>query len=61
MLRRLFWIAVGAALALQADRWFRQQREKLKPSNLTGTLLDKANERLEKTRAQQERGSGPNL
>jgi hypothetical protein len=47
MLKRLFWVAVGAALALEADRFFREQRARFTPNALTGALLDKLNERLE--------------
>ncbi|CAN5707502.1 hypothetical protein BH18ACT15_BH18ACT15_08450 [soil metagenome] len=50
MIRALFWILLGAVTALQVDRWLREQRERLKPSRLTGTLLDKTNERLERNR-----------
>lgn len=51
MLRRLFWIAVGAAGALQADRWLRQQKDRFRPNAITGTLLDKVNQKLEETNA----------
>ena len=50
MLRRLFWIVLGAVGALQADRWLRQKRSQLTPNALTGTLLDKVNQRLENNR-----------
>jgi hypothetical protein len=58
MLRALFWTVVGAVIALQADRWWREQRERLKASRLTGTLLDKTNERLERNRREAAAG-GP--
>jgi len=54
MLRRLFWIAVGAAGVLQADRWLNQQRSKFTPNAVTGTLLNKVNDRLEAKRARAE-------
>ena len=50
MVRRLFWIALGAAGALQADRWLREKRARLTPNAVTGTMLDKLNERLEARR-----------
>ncbi len=50
MLRRLFWIAVGAAAALQLDRWVSRHRSRFMPSAVTGTLLDLVNERLEVNR-----------
>ena len=51
MLRRLFWIVLGAVGALQADRWLRQKRSQLTPNAITGTMLDKINLRLEDNRA----------
>ncbi|CAN5534838.1 hypothetical protein BH20ACT21_BH20ACT21_16230 [soil metagenome] len=51
MLRRLFWIVLGAMGALQADRWLRQKRSQLTPNAITGTMLDKINQRLESNRA----------
>ena len=47
MLRRLFWIAVGAALALQLDRWWRAQRDRFTPNALTTSFLDALNQKLE--------------
>ena len=55
MLKRLFWIGVGAAAALQADRWLGAKKAKLSPSGMTSTLLDNVNQRLESKRA----SSGP--
>ena len=51
MVKSVFWVAVGAAGALQADRWMRQKRERWAPSAVTGTLLDKVNQKLESSRA----------
>jgi len=51
MLRRLLWIVLGAVGALQADRWLRQKRSQLTPNAITGTMLDKINQRLENNRA----------
>lgn len=51
MLRRFFWVAVGAAGALQADRWMRSKRARFTPHALTGTLLDKINTKLESSRS----------
>jgi hypothetical protein len=50
MLKRIFWILVGAMAALQADRWIRERRQRFTPNAITGTLLDKINERLEASR-----------
>ena len=51
MLKRLFWIVLEAVGALQADRWLRQKRSQLTPNAITGTMLDKINQRLENNRA----------
>ncbi len=50
MVKSVFWVAVGAAGALQADRWMRQKRERWAPRAVTGTLLDKVNQKLESSR-----------
>lgn len=51
MIKRLLWVVLGAIGALQADKWVQQQRARLRPSALTGTLLEATNRRLEKRRA----------
>lgn len=56
MIKRLFWVVVGAVGALQADKWLQQQKDRFRPSALTGTLLDATNKRMEKRRA---RSAGP--
>jgi hypothetical protein len=48
MIRSLFWVAVGAVGALEADRVLDKARDRLRPSNVTSTLLDKVNSKLEK-------------
>jgi hypothetical protein len=53
MLKPLFWVAVGAAGALQADRWLEKRKARFSPHAITGTMLDKVNSRLEKNRAQE--------
>ena len=58
MIKRLLWVVVGAVGALQADRWLQQQKDRFRPSALTGTLLDATNRRMEKRRA---RSAGPRL
>jgi hypothetical protein len=50
MLKRLFWVLVGVIAALQADRWVRERRRRFTPNAITGTLLDKINDRLEANR-----------
>lgn len=58
MIKRLLWVVLGAAGALQADRWLAQQKARFRPSALTGTLLDATNKRMEKRRA---RSAGPRV
>jgi hypothetical protein len=53
MLKPLFWAAVGAAGALQADRWLEKRKARFSPHAITGTMLDKVNSRLEKNRSQE--------
>lgn len=50
MIKKLFWVAVGAVGALEADKWFEKARARLRPSALTGSLLESANRKLEKRR-----------
>ena len=58
MIKRLLWVVLGAAGALQADRWLQQQKARFRPSALTGTFLDATNKRMEKRRA---RSTGPRV
>ena len=51
MLKPLFWVALGAAGALQADRWLEKRKARFSPHAITGTMLDKVNSRLEKNRS----------
>ena len=53
MLKPLFWVAVGAAGALQADRWLEKRKARFTPHAITGSMLDKENSRLEKNRSQE--------
>ncbi|MFN2488501.1 MAG: hypothetical protein ABR529_01925 [Actinomycetota bacterium] len=48
LLRKLFWVLVGVAAALEADRWIDRQKVRMSPHAVTGSLLDKLNEGLEK-------------
>ncbi|MDQ3963465.1 MAG: hypothetical protein M3277_06075 [Actinomycetota bacterium] len=51
--KKLFWVAVGAVGALEADKFLERQRERFRPSALTGSLLDRTNRALEKRRDRQ--------
>lgn len=50
MIKSVLWVAIGAAAALEADKWMEKRKEKYRPSALTGTLLDKVNTKLEQKR-----------
>jgi hypothetical protein len=50
MIKRLLAVFAGAAVALQLDRWWNKRRARFTPNALTGSLLDKVNERLEQSR-----------
>ncbi len=52
-IKKIFWVAVGAVGALEADKFFQRQKERLRPSAITGSLLDRTNRALEKKRARQ--------
>ena len=54
MIKRLLLVALGAAAALQVDRWLQSKRAQWSPSAVTGSVLDKINQRLE---AKQRSGS----
>jgi hypothetical protein len=58
MIKRILWVVVGAVGALQADKWLQQQKDRFRPSALTGTLLDATNKRMEKRRT---RSAGPRV
>ncbi len=51
MIKSLFWTVVGAAGALQADRWLSKRKDKLGSSSVTGRLLDATNRKLEANRS----------
>ena len=51
MIKSLFWVAVGAAGALQAERWLGSLRIRLSPQAVTGKFLDGLNNKLEEKRA----------
>ncbi|MBA2312475.1 MAG: hypothetical protein H0V97_06705 [Actinobacteria bacterium] len=57
MVKRLLWVVLGVVGVLQIDRWLRRKRDQLTPNAMTGTLLDKVNERLEANRARARSGS----
>ena len=51
MIKSVFWVAVGAAGALQADRWLEKRKAKFTPNAVAGSMLDRINKSLEKKQA----------
>jgi hypothetical protein len=51
MIKRLLSVLIGAALALELQRWWESRRDRFTPNALTGSLLDKVNSRLEAKRS----------
>ncbi len=51
MIKRLLLVVAGAVGAIEASRWFDRVRDRYRPSAVTGTLLDKVNDRLEASRS----------
>ncbi len=47
MLKRILLLAIGAAGALEGEKLAQRVRARFRPSAITGTLLDKANHKLE--------------
>ena len=45
------WAAFGAVGAIELSMWADRQREKMQPRAITGALLDKVNQSLERNRA----------
>ena len=51
MIKSVFWVALGAAGALQADRWLEKKKAKFRPNAVAGSMLDRINRSLEKKQA----------
>jgi hypothetical protein len=45
------WAVIGAAAGLELSLWADRQRDKMQPRAITGALLDKVNQTLERNRA----------
>ncbi|MDP9226517.1 MAG: hypothetical protein M3P18_22300 [Actinomycetota bacterium] len=50
MIKALFGIVLGAALAFALGEWTEKMWARYRPQVMTGTLLDKVNRRLEEKR-----------
>ena len=51
IIKSLFWVAVGAAGALESERLMSRVKTRYSPSAVTGGLLDKVNAKLENKRS----------
>jgi hypothetical protein len=56
MIKSVFWVAVGAAGALQLDRWLEQKKARFTPNAVAGSMLDRINRGLEKKQASEPSG-----
>jgi hypothetical protein len=50
MIKTFLWIVVGVIVALQLERLLGGLRSRFSPSAVTGSMLDRVNERLERDR-----------
>jgi hypothetical protein len=46
--KKFFWVLVGVAVALEVDRRVTRQKVRMSPRAVTGGVIDKLNENLEK-------------
>ena len=54
MIKTVFWVAVGAAGALQSEKYASKLRERFSPRAVTDGFLDKVNSRLESQRSKKD-------
>ena len=47
LVKLAFWVSVGAALALESEKWMNKLKVRLAPSSMTGSVLDRLNRKLE--------------
>ena len=47
LIKIAFWMFVGVAVALEGEKWLGKFGAKMKPSSMTGSLLDRLNNKLE--------------
>ncbi|MDQ3645827.1 MAG: hypothetical protein M3345_02695 [Actinomycetota bacterium] len=59
MLKRILLVLIGAAGALEGEQVAQKLTARYRPSAVTGTLLDKLNQRLEGNRIRAGSGDGP--
>ena len=47
LIKTAFWVFVGVAVALEGEKWMEKFGAKIKPSSMTGSLLNRLNTKLE--------------
>ena len=47
LIKTAFWVFVGVAFALESEKWMGKLGARMKPSSVTGSLLDRLNTKLE--------------
>ena len=47
LIKIAFWMFVGVALALESEKWLGKLGARMKPSSMTGSLIDRLNTKLE--------------
>jgi hypothetical protein len=47
LIKIAFWMFVGVAVALESEKWLEKLGARMKPSSMTGSLLDRLNTKLE--------------
>lgn len=47
LIKVAFWMFVGVAVALESEKWLEKLGARMKPSSMTGSLLDRLNTKLE--------------
>ena len=48
--KKALFVALGAIGAIELDRWWGRQRERLRPNAIAGAALDRINVKLEEQR-----------
>jgi hypothetical protein len=51
LLKRLIWIGLGIAAALEIERWLQSRRPRYTPNAIAGRMLDGINRRMEQRQA----------
>jgi len=47
LIKVAFWMFVGVALGLESEKWLGKLGARMRPSSVTGSLLDRLNTKLE--------------